>query len=310
VPKWTAADLPDLSGKVAIVTGASSGLGLETAAALAGAGAQTVLACRDAARGARALEFVRARAPGADGRVLELDLADLSSIRAFAASFSADYGRLDILCNNGGTMMLPYGQTRDGFEIIFGTNHLGPFALTGLLMGVIRRTPGARIVAVGSLTHRTASLDFDDPQWERRRYSRAGAYGASKLANMLFAFELDQRLREHKVDALSVAAHPGYAATNIALGGSPGAEAPGGLWKRLVDIGNRFIAQPAAMGALPILYAAAAPDVEGGDLIGPDGLFQVRGYPAQVDCEDQARDRELAGRLWTLSEELTKVRFL
>lgn len=309
--KWTAADMPDLSGKVAIVTGASSGLGLETAAALAAAGADTVLGCRRIERAQRAVEEILRRAPGAKVRNLSLDLSDLKSVERFAQAFASTYGRLDILCNNAGAMMLPYGRTPDGFELVFGTNHLGPFALTGRLFERIRATPGARVVALGSLTHRTATLDLDDLNWERRPYSKAAAYGASKLANMLFAFEFDRRLRDADIPAISVAAHPGWAATDIALGGvREPVNGAAKAWKRIVEVGNAFFAQPAALGALPTLYAATAPGLNGGEYIGPDGLFQMRGHPVEVDCEMQARDRELASRLWAQSEQLTAVRYL
>ena len=308
--KWTTADMPRLDGKVAIVTGASSGLGLETAAALAAAGADTVLGCRRVERAQRAVEDILRRAPGAKVRNLSLDLSDLKSVERFARSFTQQYDRLDILCNNAGAMMLPYGRTPDGFELVFGTNHLGPFALTGRLYERIRTTPGARVVALGSLTHRTATLDLDDLNWERRPYSKAAVYGSSKLANMLFAFELDRRLRDAGVNAISVAAHPGWAATDIALGGvREPVNGAARAWKKLVEFGNAFFAQPASRGALPILYAATMP-VEGGSYIGPDGLFQMRGHPIEVDCEIQARDTELASQLWRKSEELTNVRYL
>lgn len=309
--KWTAADMPQLTGKVAIVTGASSGLGLETAAGLAAAGAETVLGCRRPERAQRAVEEILRRAPAAKVRNIALDLSDLKSIERFARTFMAQYDHLDILCNNAGAMMLPYGRTPDGFELVFGTNHLGPFALTGRLFERIRGTAGARVVALGSLTHRTASLDLDDLNWERKPYSKAGAYSASKLANMLFAFELDRRLREANIPAISVAAHPGWAATDIALGGvREPVHGAARAWKRLVEFGNAFFAQPATMGALPTLYAATAPGLQGGEYIGPDGLFQMRGHPVPVDCENQARDTELACQLWARSEQLTNVRYL
>lgn len=308
--KWTAADMPQLQGKVAIVTGASSGLGLETAAALAAAGADTVLGCRRVERAQRAVEEILRRSPGAKVRNIALDLSDLKSVERFAKVFQSQHDRLDILCNNAGAMMLPYGRTPDGFETVFATNHLGPFALTGRLFDRIRATPGSRVVALGSLTHRTATLDLDDLNWERRPYSKSAAYGASKLANMLFAFELDRRLREASVPAISVAAHPGWAATDIALGGvREPVNGAARAWKRIVDFGNAFFAQPAAMGALPTLYAATAPGLQGGEYIGPDGMFQMRGHPVEVECELQARDTELAGQLWARSEEMTSVRY-
>lgn len=306
--RWTAADLPPLAGKLAIVTGATSGIGFETAAALAAAGAETVLGSRDAGRAAQALAAIRARAPGARVHNLPLDVADQSSVRAFVAEFTARFPRLDILCNNAGAMGLPPGQTRDGFEVIFGTNHLGPFALTGLLLPMLRATPGARVVAIGSLTHRRATLDLDDLQWTRRRYSKSAAYAQSKLACMAFAFEFDRRLKQAGAQACSLAAHPGYAATNIVYGGS--VPVTGKVWNAMAGLGNALFAQTAAMGALPTLYAAAAPGLQGGEYIGPDGFLQLKGHPAVVPCSALARDRALAARLWQVSEQLTGVRYL
>lgn len=306
--KWTAADMPPLGGKVAVVTGASSGIGLETAAALAAAGAETVIGCRNAGRAAQAIEQIRARHPQAKISNLELDVANLASVRRFAATFSAQYPRLDILCNNAGAMTLPFSKTVDGFEVIFGTNHLGPFALTGLLLDSLCKTPGARVVALGSLTHRRGTLRLDDLLWERRSYSKSGAYAQSKLANMLFAFELDRRLKQAGINAVSLAAHPGYAATNIVYGGS--VHGPDRIWNAMAGMGNALAAQPAAMGALPTVYAATAPGLVGGEYIGPDGFMQLKGHPTVVSCSAKARDAQLAKDLWDVSEKLTGVSFL
>lgn len=306
--KWTAADMPRLDGKVAIVTGATSGIGLETAMALAAAGAETVLGCRDAGRAQQAVAAIKTRVRNAQVRNIRLDVSDQSSIRAFVAAFAAEYSRLDILCNNAGAMGLPYGKTRDGFETIFGTNCLGPFALTGLLLDKIRQTPGARVVTIGSLTHRNASLDLDDLLWTRRSYSKSAAYAQSKLANMSYAFELDRRLKNAGIAACGIAAHPGYAATNIVFGGS--VPVTGKLWNAMAGMGNTLFAQSAEMGALPTLYAATAADLKGGEYIGPDGFMQLKGHPVSVSFSAAARDRGLAARLWQVSEQLSGVRYL
>lgn len=306
--KWTAADIPSLQGKVALVTGASSGIGLETAAALAGAGAETVLGCRDAARAEQAIAEIRRRHPAAKVRNIVLDLSNLESVAAFAATLSAQVQRLDILCNNAGAMTLPFSKTVDGFEIIFGTNQLGPFALTGRLLELLRKTPGARVVALGSLMHKQGELVLDDLLWERRAYSKSGAYAQSKLANMLFAFELDRRLKQASVQALSLAAHPGYAATNIVFGGSE--RRGNAVWKAMAGMGNSLAAQSAAMGALPTLYAATAPGLAGSEYLGPDGFMQLKGHPITVACHPKARDMNKAAQLWQACEQLTGVKWL
>lgn len=306
--KWTAAEIPGLSGKVAIVTGANSGLGLETAAGLAEHGATVIMACRDPRRAASALDDVRRRAPRARIEAMALDLADLSAVRAFATAFKARYPRLDILCNNAGVMHLPFQKTRDGFEMQVGTNHLGHFALTGLLLDRLNATPLARVVTVASIAHRaTRGIDLDDLNWERKPYSPADAYGKSKLANLMFHYELERRLKKSGSPVMAVAAHPGFAATNIGFGA--GDKTP--LLKRwAMQLANILIAQPAAMGALPSLYAATVQHVQPGDYIGPDGWFmQFRGYPTCVDARPEARDAALGARLWALSEQLTGVHY-
>jgi NAD(P)-dependent dehydrogenase (short-subunit alcohol dehydrogenase family) len=306
--KWTAADMPSLKGKLAIVTGANSGLGLHTAIGLAGAGAAVIMACRSADKAAAALAEVKAKAPGSPVEVMPLDLADLASVRKFAADFSAHYPRLDILCNNAGVMAIPYAKTRDGFEMQVGTNHFGHFALTGLLLDKLKATPGSRVISVASMAHNwTRGMDLDDPFFEHKKYSRWDAYGKSKLANLLFTFELNRRLQKAGAAIIAAAAHPGYSATN--LGFVPQIE-KSALGKLTMQIGNALFAQPAAMGALPTLYAASMADVAGGDYIGPDGLQQMRGYPTKVGCRKLARDEELQKRWWVLSERLTGVSYL
>lgn len=307
--KWTTKDIPRMSGKIAIVTGANSGLGLETSAGLAQAGATVIMACRDPDRAASALADVRHRAPKAKVQTMALDLADLASIRAFVTAFKRKHRKLHILCNNAGVMHLPYQKTRDGFEMQIGTNHLGHFALTGLLFGRLNTTPGSRIVCVSSIAHKfTTGLDLSDLNWERRRYNKADAYGKSKLANLMFHYELTRRLKKHHSLAMSVAAHPGYSATNIGFGSK---EKTPRLKRLAMNVGNRLLAQPAEMGALPSLYAATVANVQPGDFIGPDGwLMQFRGNPKNVEARRIARDAKKGRMLWVLSEQLTGVKFL
>jgi NAD(P)-dependent dehydrogenase (short-subunit alcohol dehydrogenase family) len=234
-----------------------------------------------------------------------MDLSDLSSVRAAAQQVRDAHPRLDLLVNNAGVMATPYGKTRDGFEMQFGTNHLGHFALTGLLFDSLLAAPAARVVTISSLTHRRGTLPIEDLHWEKQPYSRAGGYARSKLANLMFALELDRRLRKRGDSMLSVAAHPGYAATNIGFGGSSKTS----LFGRLITIGNAVLAQPAALGALPTLYAATADGVQGGEYFGPDGPLQFRGYPVRVQGSPRSRDAALAAQLWSASEQMTGVRF-
>jgi NAD(P)-dependent dehydrogenase (short-subunit alcohol dehydrogenase family) len=303
---WTTSDIPSFEGRVVVVTGANSGLGLETSLALAGAGAQVVLACRNLDRGSAAVDQIVREVPGARAELAELDLADLASVHQFAAVFSDRHAQLDVLINNAGLMGIPRKETIDGFEMQFGTNHLGHFALTGLLLDRLVGTPGARVVTVASMAARIGRMRWDDLQLERH-YNGWTAYGQSKLANQLFALELDRRLAIAGSDVLSVAAHPGYAATNLAIV-SPQSKGSGiGEW--LARVGNASIAQSAAAGALPTLYAATSPDVRGGQFFGPDGLLGMRGNPTQVSFVKSATNTEAARRLWTISEGLTGVRF-
>jgi len=306
--KWTTKDIPALAGKRAVVTGANSGLGLETAAELARAGADVVMACRDPGRASAAVAEVQRRAPGSRVEALALDLADLSSIRAFAEGYKARYASLDLLCNNAGVMHLPFQKTRDGFEMQIGTNHFGHFALTGQLLESLQAAPQGRIVTVASVAHRaTKGLDLDDLNWERRPYSPADAYGKSKLANLMFHFELQRRLEKSGSPLLAVAAHPGYSATNIGFGLKD--KTP--LLKRwAMNIGNSLFAQSAAQGALPTLFAATVADIASGDYIGPDGFIEFMGHPKRVGCRPEARDPALGARLWQISEELTGLRYL
>lgn len=303
---WSVADIPDLAGRTIIITGANSGLGFEAAAALAGAGARVVLACRDQAKGRAAEEQIRARHPRAVTALLRLDLSSLADIRRGAEAALSTCPRIDVLMNNAGVMALPYRQTADGFEMQFGTNHLGHFAFTGLLLDRLRATPGGRVVTVSSGAHRMGRIRFDDPHW-RRGYRKWPAYGQSKLANLLFAYELQRRMAAAGGDTISVAAHPGYAATNLQAAG-PRMLGSSRL-ERIMELANSLFSQSAAMGALPQIYAAVAPGVRGGDYIGPDGFGELWGHPRAVTSSRRSRDVEAARRLWTLSEQLTGVAY-
>ncbi|WP_280437512.1 oxidoreductase [Nocardia carnea] len=285
---WGVGDIPDQQGRTVIVTGANSGLGAVAARALAGAGAQVILACRDVDKGRSVAAEIGERA-----QVRRLDLADLSSIREFAAGVDAAH----VLINNAGVMAVPLRRTADGFEMQIGTNHLGHFALTGLLLGKI----GERVVTVSSGAHTIGAIDINDLNWERRPYKRWSAYGQSKLANLLFTFELQRRLSAAGSAKLAVAAHPGYAATGLQSHTES-------LLDKVMAVGNRLAAQSAEMGALPELFAATAP-VEPGGYYGPTGLGGTRGYPGPSGCSQRARDELTARSLWDLSERLTGVKF-
>jgi NAD(P)-dependent dehydrogenase (short-subunit alcohol dehydrogenase family) len=300
---WTAADVPSQQGRVAVVTGANSGLGLVTARELARAGARVVMACRDLTRGERALMSIRSSVPDAEVALSQLDLADLGSVRKFADSLDSG---LDVLVNNAGVMAMPKSSTADGFEMHLGTNHLGHFALTGLVLEHLLARPDPRVVTVSSQAHRTGRIDFDDLQSEKR-YGRWTAYGQSKLANLLFAFELQRRAAAAGSSLRSVAAHPGYAATNLqfAAARSEGSS----LRERLMGFGNRIFSQSDEMGALPILYAATVVDLPGGSYVGPDGMFEQKGHPTIVGSSKRSKDEDEARRLWDISEELTGVRY-
>ena len=298
-PKWTAENIPPLKDKVALVTGANRGLGLEIVTGLAGAGAHVIMACRDPAKADAALASVRQRVPHAHLESMAIDLADLESVRQFAGAFCARFPRLDILVNNASVILVPKCMTRDGFELHFGVNHLGAFALTGLLMDRLASADGARIVNTSSTAHRLVKdIDLDDPHFERTPYKPMEAYGKSKLAALLFTLELDRRLKKAGTRPRAVAAHPGFSESN------PG---QGGFWLRM---STRFLAQSGAMGALPALYGATAPDVDGGAYFGPGGVAEMRGYPAKADRAATALNAETAARLWALSIKLTGVSYL
>jgi NAD(P)-dependent dehydrogenase (short-subunit alcohol dehydrogenase family) len=302
-PGWTAADIPDQHGHRAVVTGANSGIGYHAALELARHGAEVTLACRDEARGQAALEKLRAEVPGANAELRLLDLADLASVRAFATELPADP---DVLVNNAGVMAVPHRTTADGFEMHIGTNHLGHFALTGLLLPALLRRPAPRVVTLSSTMHRTGRIAFDDLQGERH-YRRWAAYSQSKLANLLFAFELQRRAEDAGAPLTSVAAHPGYAATNLQSAKLEDGVV-GWLEAQAMRVGNLLFAQSDAAGALPTLYAATM-DIPGGAYVGPDGPGGGRGHPHLVGASGAATDLEAARRLWDVSESLTGVRY-
>ncbi|MFE7974352.1 SDR family NAD(P)-dependent oxidoreductase [Streptomyces shenzhenensis] len=293
---WTEQHIPDQHGRVAIVTGANTGLGFETARMLAARGAAVVLAVRDVAKGKQAA----ARITG-DVTVQALDLASLDSIRSAAADLRAAHPRIDLLINNAGVMYTPRQTTADGFELQFGTNHLGHFALTGLLLDRLLPVPGSRVVTVSSTGHRIrAAIHFDDLQWERS-YSRAAAYGQAKLANLMFTYELQRRLAPHGT-TVAVAAHPGVSNTELARN-TPAALRVPVTWLA------PLLTQKPEMGALPTLRAATDPAVTGGQYYGPGNRGEIRGYPKLVTSSPDSHDEAVQQRLWTVSEELTGVTF-
>jgi NAD(P)-dependent dehydrogenase (short-subunit alcohol dehydrogenase family) len=293
--KWTARDMADQSGLVAVVTGANSGIGRVAARELARAGATVVAACRNTTKGEQAF-------PAGEAAVRELDLADLSSVRAFAERVGSEHERLDLLINNAGVMAPPRRLTKDGFESQFGTNHLGHFALTGLLLQRLLASSEPRVVTLSSPAHRIGTINFDDLQGERR-YNNWRAYGQSKLANLLFCFELQRRANAAGTALKSVAAHPGYARTNLQFAG------PHWYEQLVMRVTNPIMGQSADMGALPTLYAGTLPDLPGGSFVGPDGFMEQRGHPHIVSAAAKAYDEQAARRLWEVSEQLTGVTY-
>jgi NAD(P)-dependent dehydrogenase (short-subunit alcohol dehydrogenase family) len=293
---WTPEQLSDQTGRVAIVTGANSGIGFETARVLAEKGATVVMACRNLEKASPKADEIRRAHPEASVEVMELDLSDLESIHRFVGAFRARHSHLDLLINNAGIMVPPYGTTAQGFETQFGVNHLGHFALTGLLLDLIVQTPGSRIVTISSVAHQLGKIQFSDLNWEKG-YKAQSAYGQSKLANLLFTYELQRRLAAAGKDTLAVAAHPGWTETNLQE------HAKG------VKFLNRFFGQEPLMGALPTLYAATGSDVNGAEYYGPSGFMEMNGPPKRVKSNRRSRDQNVAERLWSVSEELTGVRF-
>lgn len=307
--KWTLNDLPDLTGKTALVTGANSGLGLETSRALAGAGARVILTCRSQDKADGAMADIRKSHPNADLDFVALDLANLKSVNEAAAAIRDKTDHLDILINNAGVMGLPLTQTADGFEMLFGTNHLGHFALTGQIMDLLEAAPAGRIVSLASVAHKQGKLPLEDLNWQQRSYSKPAAYAQSKLANISFALELDRRLRAAGSKVISVASHPGYAATNVFYARDAKTSLLRSIWNAMANVGALF-AQSSLQGSLPSLYAASMDDVQGGDYYGPHGLLEFWGSPVKVNPTARAQDASLAKGLWEKSVEMTGVSFL
>ena len=300
---WTTNDIPDLTGRRAVVTGPNSGVGYETALALAGAGAEVILAGRGEPKGRDALARIKAAHPRAAVRFERLDLASLASVAACADRLTAEGAAIDLLINNAGVMGLPTRQvTEDGFERQFQTNHLGHFALTGLLMPQLLASPAPRVVTVSSIAHRRGKIEFDNLQGERT-YSPRGAYNQSKLANLLFARELEKRARAAGSKLVSIPVHPGVSRTNIIANGM----APSGLKRKVIEAVAGLVMQSDAAGALPSLYAATSPTAVGGEYIGPDGFLGIKGWPVVEQPKPQALDEAVAAKLWAVSEQLTGV---
>ncbi|ULP48005.1 SDR family NAD(P)-dependent oxidoreductase [Mycolicibacter virginiensis] len=300
--KWAAEDVPDQTGRVAVITGSNTGIGYHTAEILAGHGALVVLAVRDLEKGDAAAKRIHSASPQARVEVQELDLSSLASVREAAEALSTAHPRIDLLINNAGVMYTPKQRTDDGFELQFGVNHLGHFALTGLLLPRMMRVKGSRVVTVSSMAHRImAAIHFDDLQWEHG-YNRISAYGQSKLANLMFTYELQRRLAAKRRSTIAVAAHPGTANTELNRHLPP-------LLRPADRLLMPLVVQSAAMGALPTLRAATDPEVTGGQYYGPSGIGEQRGYPKLVDASKQAHEVELQQRLWAVSQELTGITF-
>lgn len=299
---WDESQVPDMQGKTIVITGANSGIGYEATRILAGRGAEIIMAVRNYEKGQQALQNIQNVHPTAKLQLMRLDLSELASIRNFAEEFRQKHHQLSILINNAGVMMPPYSRTQDGFELQFGSNHLGHFALTGLLLPHLLATPSARIVTLSSIAAYAGKIDFDNLDGSKG-YRAFKFYSQSKLANMLFARELQLSLAQHQADVISVACHPGFTHTNLASRGS--GKPVSGIFGLL----SRSFGQPALMGALPTLYAATSPAVHGGEYIGPDGKGGRKGYPKSDDHIDKLYQADLSKQLWTLSESLTGVHY-
>lgn len=296
INEWIEKNIPDQSGKIVIITGASSGLGLETARILASKNAELILACRNLSKGNEAINLIKNDYPESNLYLMQLDLSDLSSIKNFSDEFHSKFVKLDILINNAGLMAPPYSKTKDGFELQIGTNHFGHFALTSHLFDLLENTPNSRIVNVSSNAHKMGKINLNDINWEKRKYRKWLAYGASKIANLHFTYELKERIINKKKNVLVAAAHPGYSITELSRN-SP-------FFHFMY-----FIAQSSTMGALPILYAATATDVKNGDYFGPSGPGEWKGFPKKVKSNKLSQNKEINKKLWEISERLTKTRF-
>jgi NAD(P)-dependent dehydrogenase (short-subunit alcohol dehydrogenase family) len=294
---WTEENIPEQAGKVAVVTGANSGIGFETARMLAENGAIVIMAVRTVSKGEEAVEKIRGKSADADIHVMELDLADLESVKTFADKFKKGFSQIDLLINNAGVMIPPYTKTKDGFELQFGTNHLGHFALTAQLLDVLKQTKNSRVVNVASLAHTRGELDFDDLNWENRSYSKWSAYGDSKLANLYFTYELQRKFEQNNYGTIAAAAHPGGTNTDLAR------------HNFLMNIFAGILGQSPEMGAMPTVRAATDENVKGGEYYGPDGFGEFYGNPVKVDSNRLSKDEMIAKRLWKVSEEMTGVEY-
>jgi NAD(P)-dependent dehydrogenase (short-subunit alcohol dehydrogenase family) len=294
---WTKDNIPDQKNRVIIVTGSSSGIGFEAAKALAEKNAAIIIAVRNEEKGKHAIERIKEAYAGTRVELMLLDLADLKSVKEFADTFKKKYNRLDLLINNAGVMIPPYSKTKDGFELQFGTNHLGHFALTGLLIDPILKTEGSRIVNVSSGAHRYGNINFDDLNWEKRKYKKWTSYGDSKIANLYFTYELQRKLKKKDTDTIVTAAHPGITMTDLQRHSG------------ITSFFTSLFAMKKEQGALPTLRAAIDPDAKSGDYFGPDGWMQLKGYPVKVESNKLSHNEEIAKKLWSVSEELTGVKY-
>jgi NAD(P)-dependent dehydrogenase (short-subunit alcohol dehydrogenase family) len=295
--KWDWNNIPDQKGRIIVVTGATSGIGKETARVVAKKKGAVILAIRNMEKGQVVIDEICQEYPKADVAIRELDLLSLESVRTFAQSILNDYDRLDVLINNAGVMMCPYSKTRDGFEIQLGTNHLGHFALTGLLMPLLKKTEESRIVVVSSMAHSMGDIDFTDLNWEKRKYKPGRAYGDSKLANLYFTYELARRLESDGNNPKITAAHPGWTSTDL--------QRHSGALRFLTHL----LGQGVEMGALPTLRAAFDKDVKAGDYFGPSKFRHMHGYPEKQTSNELSYNKDIARHLWTVSEEMTKVKY-
>jgi NAD(P)-dependent dehydrogenase (short-subunit alcohol dehydrogenase family) len=294
---WTAENIPDQKGRIAIVTGSSSGIGYEAARVLASKNAKVIMAVRNITKGEMAKSNILGSEKNADIEVMRIDLSDLESVKLFAEEYKNKFSRLDLLINNAGVMIPPFTKTKDGFELQMGTNHLGHFALTLELLEKIQATPNSRIVNVSSSAHRYGKINFDDLGWEKRKYKQWSAYGDSKIANLYFTNELGKRLAQSDKQVIVTAAHPGWTATEL--------QRHSGFIEHL----NKYFAMSIEQGALPTLRAAFDENASSGDFFGPDGFMEMKGYPIKVEPKDLAKDEKIAKKLWDVSEELTKAKF-
>jgi len=295
--KWTIENIGDQSGKTVIVTGSSSGIGYETAKVFADNGAEVIIAVRNATKGKNAEEKIKLQNPNANVKVMIVDLANLKSVREFAEKFNAGYDKLNLLINNAGVMIPPYSKTADGFELQFGTNHLGHFALTALLFDKLKATPDSRIVNVASMAHKYGNINFDDLNWEKRNYKAWSAYGDSKIANLYFTYYLANEIAKSDINTKVTASHPGWTATDL--------QRHSGMFEFL----NKFFAMPAEQGVLPTLRAAIDTEAQSRDYFGPNGFQEWRGFPVKVESNKLSHNMEIAGKLWEVSEELTGIKF-